>query len=98
MLNVRMIRRIANNVARTANVPIKTTAASITPPDPYPEIQPSSPAVARPRGLNESPNNDVRFLMLVSLDVISDTVDIVLDYIIEPTFVVTAENFFKIAE
>ena len=36
--------------------------------------------------------------MPVSLDVISDTVDIVLDYIIEPTFVVTAENFFKIAE
>ena len=47
---------------------------------------------------NESPNNDVRFLMPVSLVTTSDTVDIVLDYIIEPTFVVTAENFFKIAE
>ena len=70
----------------------------LLPQIPIPSIQPSSPAVARPRGLNESPNNDVRFLMLVSLDVISDTVDIVLDYIIEPTFVVTAENFFKIAE
>ena len=36
--------------------------------------------------------------MLVSQVPISDTVDIVLDYIIEATFVVTAENFFKIAE
>ena len=98
MLNIRMIKRIANNAARTANVPIKTTAASITLPDPYPSIQSSSRAVARLRGLNESPNNDVRFLMPVSLVTTSDTVDIVLDYIIETTFVVTAENFFKIAE
>ena len=36
--------------------------------------------------------------MPVSLDVISGTVDIVLDYIIEATYFVTAENFFKIAE
>ena len=28
----------------------------------------------------------------------SDTVDIVLDYIIEVNYFVTAENFFKIAE
>ena len=36
--------------------------------------------------------------MPVSLVTTSDTVDIVLDYIIETIFVVTAENFFKIAE
>ena len=36
--------------------------------------------------------------MPVSLVTTSDTVDIVLDYIIEATYFVTAENFFKIAE
>ena len=36
--------------------------------------------------------------MPVSLVTTSHTVGIVLDYIIEVTYVVTAENFFKIAE
>ena len=36
--------------------------------------------------------------MPVSLVTTSLTVGIVLDYIIEVTYVVTAENFFKIAE
>ncbi len=57
----------------------------LLPQTPILSIQPSRPAVARPRGLNELPNNDVRFLMPVSLGVISGTVDIVLDYIIEAT-------------
>ena len=47
---------------------------------------------------NESPDNDVRFLMPVSLVTTSDTVDIVLDYIIGVTRFVTGETFFKIAE
>ena len=70
----------------------------LLPQTPIPSIQSSSPAVARLCGLNESSINDVRFLMPVSLVTTSDTVDIVLDYIIEATYFVTAENFFKIAE
>ena len=70
----------------------------LLPQIPIPSILPSSPAVVCLPGLNGSPNNGVRFLMPVSLVTTSDTVDIVLDYIIETIFVVTAENFFKIAE